>query len=82
MQIAAALGPRSTEVILREVSGLPEEVLQRSLVILDRSEFLVKIDIEPDGLLEFFHEMVRQRHPRLDGRKGSRKRACADLFDA
>ncbi len=60
LQIAAALGPRSTEVILREVSGLPEEVLQRCLVILDRSEFLVKIDIEPDGLLEFPHEMVRQ----------------------
>ncbi|QOZ32906.1 AAA family ATPase [Bradyrhizobium sp. CCBAU 53421] len=60
LQIAAALGPRSTEVILREVSGLPEPVLQRCLAVLDRSEFLVKIDIEPDRLLEFPHEMIRQ----------------------
>ncbi|WP_342712267.1 adenylate/guanylate cyclase domain-containing protein [Bradyrhizobium sp. B124] len=60
LQIAAALGPRATEAILREASGLPEPVLQRCLAVLDRSEFLVKIDIEPDRLLEFPHEMVRQ----------------------
>ncbi|MGY3587662.1 class 3 adenylate cyclase/tetratricopeptide (TPR) repeat protein [Bradyrhizobium sp. USDA 4341] len=60
LQIAAALGPQSTESMLREVAGLPQEVFQRCLMALDHAEFLVRIDVEQDGLLEFAHEMVRQ----------------------
>lgn len=60
LQIAAALGPHSTESMLREVAGLPQEILQRCLTALDRAEFLVRIDVEQDGLIEFPHEMVRQ----------------------
>jgi len=60
LQIAAALGPRSSEVMLREVAGLPEEALQRCLVVLDRADFLVKTDAGADGSLAFPHEMIRQ----------------------
>ncbi|MFN5487110.1 MAG: ATP-binding protein [Bradyrhizobium sp.] len=60
LQIAAALGPSSTESLLREVAGLPQEAFQRCLTALDRAEFLVRIDLEQDSLLEFPHEMVRQ----------------------
>ncbi|RRB81888.1 ATPase, partial [Escherichia coli] len=60
LQIAAALGPSSTESLLREVAALPQEAFQRCLTALDRAEFLVRIDLEQDSLLEFPHEMVRQ----------------------
>lgn len=60
LQVAAALGPRSTEAMLRNVAQLPEEILQSSLAALDRAELLVKVDSELDGSVEFPHEMVRQ----------------------
>src|SRR3979490_2783224 len=57
MQIAAALGRRSTVVTLREVAALPEVVLQRALATLDRAELLVRAD---GATYEFPHDMVRQ----------------------
>jgi class 3 adenylate cyclase/tetratricopeptide (TPR) repeat protein len=57
MQIAAALGRRSTVVTLREVAALPEVVLQRALATLDRAELLVRAD---GDTYEFPHDMVRQ----------------------
>ena len=60
LQVAAALGPRSTEAMLRKVAALPEDVLQSCLAALDRAELLVKVDSELDGSFEFPHEMVRQ----------------------
>ncbi|KIU43895.1 MULTISPECIES: adenylate/guanylate cyclase domain-containing protein [Bradyrhizobium] len=60
LQIAAAIGPHSTESMLREIAGLPGEAMQRCLEALDRAEFLVRIDAEPDDMLEFPHEMIRQ----------------------
>jgi class 3 adenylate cyclase/tetratricopeptide (TPR) repeat protein len=57
MQIAAALGRRSTVATLREVAALPEAVLQRALAALDRAELLVRADGET---YEFPHDMVRQ----------------------
>jgi tetratricopeptide (TPR) repeat protein len=57
MQIAAALGRRSTVVTLREVAALPEAVLQRALATLDRAELLVRAD---GDTYEFPHDMVRQ----------------------
>src|SRR3979411_1697137 len=60
MQIAAALGPRSTVATLREVAALPEAVLQRALDALDRAELLVRADRVSGDTFEFPHEMVRQ----------------------
>ncbi|MFT4119839.1 ATP-binding protein [Bradyrhizobium sp.] len=60
LQIAAALGPRSSEAILRKVAELPEAALQNCFVGLDRAELLVRIDSELEDSLEFRHEMVRQ----------------------
>ena len=60
MQIAAALGPRSTVVTLRQVAALPEAVLQRALGTLDRAELLVRADGVAEDSFEFPHEMVRQ----------------------
>jgi class 3 adenylate cyclase/tetratricopeptide (TPR) repeat protein len=60
MQIASALGPRSTVATLREVAALPESLLQRALGTLDRAELLVKADDASGDWCEFPHEMVRQ----------------------
>jgi class 3 adenylate cyclase/tetratricopeptide (TPR) repeat protein len=60
MQIAAALGRRSTVVTLREVAALPEAVLQRALATLDRAELLVRADGVSGDTYEFPHDMVRQ----------------------
>ena len=60
LQIAAALGRRASQVMLRRVAALPEEVLQRCLAALDRAELLVRIDSELEDSFEFRHEMVRQ----------------------
>lgn len=60
LQIAATLGPRSNETMLRKIAAQPEDVLQGCLVALDRAELLVRIDSELENSLEFRHEMVRQ----------------------
>ncbi|WP_448045744.1 ATP-binding protein [Bradyrhizobium liaoningense] len=60
LQIAAALGPRANQALLRKVASLPEDVLQDCLTALDRAELLVRIDSELEDSLEFRHEMVRQ----------------------
>lgn len=60
LQVAAALGSRSSEALLRKIAILPEEVLRGCLVSLDRAELLVRIDSELEDALEFRHEMVRQ----------------------
>ncbi len=60
MQMAAALGSRSTLVTLRKVAALSEDVLQHSLSVLDRAELLVKADGVSEDSFEFPHEMVRQ----------------------
>ncbi|WFU25786.1 adenylate/guanylate cyclase domain-containing protein [Bradyrhizobium sp. CB1717] len=60
LQIAAALGSRANQAMLRKVAGLPEDVLQDCLTALDRAELLVRIDSELEDSLEFRHEMVRQ----------------------
>jgi class 3 adenylate cyclase/tetratricopeptide (TPR) repeat protein len=60
MQIAAALGSRSTVTTLREVSALPETVLQHALAALDQAELLVRTDGDPADTFEFPHDMVRQ----------------------
>ncbi len=60
MQIAAALGRRSTMATLREVAALPEVVLQRALATLDRAELLVRADGVSGDTYEFPHDMVRQ----------------------
>jgi class 3 adenylate cyclase/tetratricopeptide (TPR) repeat protein len=60
LQIAAALGPRASQGMLRKVSALPEDALQDCLTGLDRAELLVRIDSELEDSLEFRHEMVRQ----------------------
>ncbi|MGD5691023.1 hypothetical protein QUT48_22595, partial [Xanthomonas citri pv. citri] len=60
LQIAAALGPRSSVAMLRQIAELPEDVLQDCLAALDRTELLVRIDSELHDALEFRHEMVRQ----------------------
>lgn len=60
LQVAAALGPRSSEAIVRRVAELPEDTLQDCLALLDRAELLVRIDSDLENSLEFRHEMVRQ----------------------
>ncbi|WP_291860406.1 AAA family ATPase [Bradyrhizobium sp.] len=60
MQIAAALGPRSTVATLREVAALPEAVLQGALGALDRAELLIRAADVPEETFEFPHDMVRQ----------------------
>ncbi|MDA9530957.1 ATP-binding protein [Bradyrhizobium sp. CCBAU 25338] len=60
LQVAAALGPRSSVAMLRKLVELPEAALQDCLAVLDRAELLVRIDSELDDELEFRHEMVRQ----------------------
>lgn len=60
LQVAAALGSRSSEAMLRKVAILPEDALRACLVSLDRAELLVRIDSELEDSLEFRHEMVRQ----------------------
>lgn len=60
LQVAAALGPRSSEAVVRRVSQLPEDILQDCLASLDRAELLVRIDSDLENSLEFRHEMVRQ----------------------
>ena len=53
LQIAAALGPRASQAMLRKVAALPEDVLQDCLTALDRAELLVRIDSELEDSLEF-----------------------------
>lgn len=60
LQIAAALGRRASQAMLRGAAALPEEVLQKCLTALDRAELLVRIDSELEDSFEFRHEMVRQ----------------------
>ncbi|WP_375308761.1 AAA family ATPase [Bradyrhizobium sp. A11] len=60
LQVAAALGPRSSVATLRTLLELPEDSLQDCLASLDRAELLVRIDSELGDVLEFRHEMVRQ----------------------
>lgn len=60
LQVAAALGPRSNEAVVRSVSQLPEDILQDCLASLDRAELLVRVDSDLENSLEFRHEMVRQ----------------------
>ncbi|MBR0989422.1 AAA family ATPase [Bradyrhizobium japonicum] len=60
LQIAAALGPRSTVAMLRKLVEFPEGHVQDCLAALDRAELLVRIDSELGDELEFRHEMVRQ----------------------
>ncbi|MET3909117.1 class 3 adenylate cyclase/tetratricopeptide (TPR) repeat protein [Bradyrhizobium sp. S3.3.6] len=60
LQVAAALGARSSEATLRKIAILPEDALRGCLVSLDRTELLVRIDSELEDSLEFRHEMVRQ----------------------
>jgi class 3 adenylate cyclase/tetratricopeptide (TPR) repeat protein len=60
LQVAAALGARSSEATLRKIAILPEDALRSCLVSLDRAELLVRIDSELEDSLEFRHEMVRQ----------------------
>jgi class 3 adenylate cyclase/tetratricopeptide (TPR) repeat protein len=60
IQVAAALGSRSTMVTLREAAALPEVLLQRCLGTLDRAELLVKADGVAEDSFEFPHEMIRQ----------------------
>ncbi|GMO12006.1 ATP-binding protein [Bradyrhizobium sp. TM233] len=60
LQIAAALGPRSSVAMLRKLVELSENALQDCLAALDRAELLARIDRELDDALEFRHEMVRQ----------------------
>ncbi len=60
MQIAAALGPRSTVATLREVAALPETALQNALLALDRAELLVRAGGVSEDTFEFPHDMVRQ----------------------
>ena len=77
MQVAAALGPRSTVATLREVAALPEALLQRALEALDRAELLVRVGGVTEELFEFPHEMVRQVTYDSDGGADPRKGACA-----
>ncbi|SEN88594.1 adenylate/guanylate cyclase domain-containing protein [Bradyrhizobium sp. OK095] len=60
LQVAATLGPRSSQVMLGKIAALSDEVLQGCLEALDRAELLVRIDSELENSLEFRHEMVRQ----------------------
>ncbi|MET4798529.1 adenylate/guanylate cyclase domain-containing protein [Bradyrhizobium sp. LB11.1] len=60
LQVAAALGARSSEATLQKIAILPEDALRGCLVSLDRAELLVRIDSELEDSLEFRHEMVRQ----------------------
>ena len=60
LQMAAALGSRSTLVTLREVAALPEVLLQHCLGALDRAELLVKVNGFAEDIFAFPHEMVRQ----------------------
>ncbi|MBK3660968.1 AAA family ATPase [Bradyrhizobium diazoefficiens] len=60
LQVAAALGARSSEALLRKIAIQPEDALRGCLVSLDRAELLVRIDSELEDSLEFRHEMVRQ----------------------
>lgn len=60
LQVAAALGSRSSEAMLRKIAIVPEDALRGCLVSLDRAELLVRIDSELEDSLEFRHEMVRQ----------------------
>jgi tetratricopeptide (TPR) repeat protein len=60
LQVAAALGARSSEATLRKISILAEDALRGCLVSLDRAELLIRIDSELEDSLEFRHEMVRQ----------------------
>ncbi|WP_298886520.1 adenylate/guanylate cyclase domain-containing protein [uncultured Bradyrhizobium sp.] len=60
LQVAAALGPRSSEAVVRNVSQLPEDVFHDCLAALDRAELLAAIDSDLENSLEFRHEMVRQ----------------------
>lgn len=60
LQIAAALGPRSTVAVLRQVAALPEALLGRALTTLDRGELLVRVDGASEETVEFPHDMIRQ----------------------
>jgi len=60
MQAAAALGPRSKLVTLREVTAFPEVTLETSLSALDQAELLVKVEAGIEEVLEFSHDMIRQ----------------------
>jgi class 3 adenylate cyclase/tetratricopeptide (TPR) repeat protein len=60
IQAAAALGPRSRLVTLREVIALPEVVLESSLSALDRAELLIRAATTAEDSFEFPHDIVRQ----------------------
>ncbi len=60
LQIAAALGPRSSVAMLRKLVEFPVGSVEDCLAALDRAELLVRIDSELGDELEFRHEMVRQ----------------------
>jgi class 3 adenylate cyclase/tetratricopeptide (TPR) repeat protein len=60
LQIAAAIGPRTSIATLQEVSGLPEPVLHRHLAVLDRAELLIEAELVPEHVYAFPHDLVRQ----------------------
>jgi class 3 adenylate cyclase/tetratricopeptide (TPR) repeat protein len=60
LQIAAAIGPRSTVASLRDVAELPEASLQSRLCALDRAELFIEADLAPEHSYEFPHDLVRQ----------------------
>jgi class 3 adenylate cyclase/tetratricopeptide (TPR) repeat protein len=60
LQIAAAIGHRSTVASLRDVAELPEASLQSRLCALDRAELLIEADLAPEHSYEFSHDLVRQ----------------------
>jgi predicted ATPase/class 3 adenylate cyclase len=60
LQIAAAIGHRSTVASLCHVAELPETSLQSRLCALDRAELLIEADLAPEHSYEFPHDLVRQ----------------------
>ena len=61
MQVAAALGPRSSEAVVRRVSELPEDALRVASGQPRSADPLVRIDSDIAGFaLSSEHEMVRQ----------------------
>jgi class 3 adenylate cyclase/tetratricopeptide (TPR) repeat protein len=60
LQLAAALGPRSTVGVLRGLAALPEELLRQRLRALDAAELLVEASLLPSHAYEFSHDLIRQ----------------------
>ena len=79
LQIAAALGPRSSEAVVRRVAELPEDALRDCLAALDRAELLVRIDSDIGGLARVSARDGSPGDLRVDGRKG-RARAYMRAF--